>query len=156
MERICRLITLDDTKRLGAVLATALQSTDTITLQGDLGVGKTELARAIIQSLTQSTEVVPSPTFTLVQTYDTPKGVLWHFDLYRLKTPEEAYELGIDEALADGIALIEWPKKLGDRSYQNHLDVHLSLDSLTQERQCVLKGSGHWQEFLKTEEVLWR
>src|SRR5690242_11670525 len=101
------------TLALGARLAGAAVRGDVFALAGDLGAGKTTLARGFIRALTTPEEEVPSPTFTLVQTYDTPKGMVWHFDLYRLEDPEEAWELGIEEAFADGISLVEWPERLG-------------------------------------------
>lgn len=101
------------TLALGARLAGAAVRGDIFALAGDLGAGKTTLARGFIRALTTPEEEVPSPTFTLVQTYDTPKGMVWHFDLYRLEDPEEAWELGIEEAFADGISLVEWPERLG-------------------------------------------
>lgn len=86
---------------------------DIFTLQGPLGAGKSVFARAFIQHLAGSDIDVPSPTFTLAQTYDSDKGAIWHFDLYRLKEPEEIYEIGWEEAIADNIVLVEWPERLG-------------------------------------------
>jgi tRNA threonylcarbamoyladenosine biosynthesis protein TsaE len=101
------------TLALGARLARDAAPGDVFALAGSLGSGKTTLARGFIRALTRPDEEVPSPTFTLVQTYETPKGTIWHFDLYRLEDPEEAWELGIEEAFASGISLIEWPERLG-------------------------------------------
>lgn len=96
-----------------AEIAGRLKTGDIILLGGDLGAGKTSFARALIRTLTGKPDLnVPSPTFTLVQIYDTPIAPVWHFDLYRLKDPEEIYELGWDDALAGGLLLIEWPDKL--------------------------------------------
>jgi tRNA threonylcarbamoyladenosine biosynthesis protein TsaE len=86
---------------------------DVVALYGDLGVGKTTFTRYLIASLVGYEQEVPSPTFTLVQSYDTPKGPLWHYDLYRIKDPEEVYELGFEESLVEGISVIEWPERLG-------------------------------------------
>jgi tRNA threonylcarbamoyladenosine biosynthesis protein TsaE len=101
------------TLALGARLASSAQPGDVIALRGALGAGKTTLARGFVRALLGAATEVPSPTFTLVQTYETAKGLVWHFDLYRLEDPEEAWELGIEDAFADGISLIEWPERLG-------------------------------------------
>ncbi|WP_174804205.1 tRNA (adenosine(37)-N6)-threonylcarbamoyltransferase complex ATPase subunit type 1 TsaE [Martelella limonii] len=95
-------------------LAPHLQAGDCLLLDGDLGMGKSTFARALIRArLGDPALDVPSPTFTLVQVYDGDPP-LWHFDLYRLSDADELIELGIDEALADGISLIEWPGRGGD------------------------------------------
>lgn len=85
---------------------------DVFALYGTLGMGKSVLARGFIQSLTGAEEV-PSPTFTLVQSYEAPQFEIYHFDLYRLKSAEEIFELGMEEALYEGVCLIEWPDKMG-------------------------------------------
>ncbi len=88
------------TERLGAALAKRLRPRDVVALQGGLGVGKTTLARAILRAASGDPALtVPSPTFTLVEIYDTPVGVFWHFDLYRLEEPEQVFELGWEEGL---------------------------------------------------------
>jgi tRNA threonylcarbamoyladenosine biosynthesis protein TsaE len=115
------------TLALGARLAGEAGQGDVFALGGDLGTGKTTLARGFIRALTEPDEEVPSPTFTLVQTYDTEKGTIWHFDLYRLKDPEEAWELGIEEAFAEGISLIEWPERLGALLPARRRDVTLEI-----------------------------
>ena len=122
-------ITLPDeaaTAALGARLAGLAQPGDVIALQGDLGAGKTTLARALIRELAGPETDAPSPTFTLVQTYATPDLPVWHFDLYRLEDPGEARELGIEEAV-DGLCLIEWPDRLGRYLPRARLEVRLSF-----------------------------
>src|SRR5471030_3213873 len=96
------------TAALAAALARRARPGDVITLGGPLGAGKTRFARGFITALGVADEV-PSPTFTLVQTYETASGMVWHFDLYWLTGPDEVRELGLEEALIDGIVLIEWP-----------------------------------------------
>ncbi|MEZ5937181.1 MAG: tRNA (adenosine(37)-N6)-threonylcarbamoyltransferase complex ATPase subunit type 1 TsaE [Hyphomonadaceae bacterium] len=115
------------TAALGARLAAACRPGDLITLEGDLGAGKTTLARALIQTLAGAAIEVPSPTFTLVQTYPLPDLTVWHFDLYRLEDPGEVRELGFEEAV-DGLALVEWPDRLGARLPSARLEVRLSSD----------------------------
>ncbi len=124
------VLTLDlageaDTAALGQRLADIARPGDVIALYGDLGAGKTTLARALIRRLTGPETEVPSPTFTLVQTYPHPHLSIWHFDLYRLKEPGEARELGLEEAV-DGLALIEWPERLGRDLPIARLEVRLS------------------------------
>jgi len=134
---------LDDeaaTSRLGSALARTIQVGDTICLKGPLGAGKSTLARALIRSLTHPLEEVPSPTFTLVQTYDGPEFPISHFDLYRLERPEEALELGLDEALAGGAALIEWPERLGAHLPPSRLDVEIQIDGAARRARLTPHG----------------
>ena len=99
---------------LGARLAEVAQVGDVIALSGDLGAGKTTLARGLLRGLGVEGEV-PSPTFTIVQTYDPPETRLsvWHCDFYRLETADEAVELGLDEARETALVIAEWPERLG-------------------------------------------
>lgn len=101
-----------DTRALAAKVAGDARTGDCFALRGDLGAGKSVFARGFIQALIGDAEV-PSPTFTLVQLYETPAGPLYHFDLYRLDGPDDVWELGWEEALAAGICLVEWPDKAG-------------------------------------------
>jgi tRNA threonylcarbamoyladenosine biosynthesis protein TsaE len=119
------LPTQEATERLGAVLAKLLQPGDALLLTGELGAGKSTLARGLVRALTRPDEEVPSPTFTLVQAYDGPRFPVFHFDLYRLKGPEEVFELGFDEALDEGAAIVEWPQRLGARLPPDRLDIEL-------------------------------
>ena len=114
-----------ETTALGARLAPLAQRGAVFAVSGPLGAGKTTLARGLITALggSENDEIV-SPTFTLVQTYDTDAGTVWHFDLYRLKNPDEAVELGFEEALAD-ICVVEWPERLGQLLPANRIDVQL-------------------------------
>lgn len=104
----------DALEAAGAALAAVLRPGDVLALSGELGAGKTTLARGILRGLGLEGEA-PSPTFTLVQTYEPPETRLpvWHCDLYRLDDPEEAIELGLDDARDDAVLLIEWPERLG-------------------------------------------
>jgi tRNA threonylcarbamoyladenosine biosynthesis protein TsaE len=135
------------TRRLAERLARLARPGDVIALSGDLGAGKTTFARAFINALDRPTgptdgtpEEVPSPTFTLVQVYDRAPAQVWHFDLYRLQNPEEVIELGLEEALGEGILLIEWPERLGGYLPAARLDVHLAFDSRGG-RQATLKSN---------------
>ena len=101
------------TQRLGALLADGLSAGDVISLSGPLGAGKSALARAIIEAANPNEIDIPSPTFTLVQTYELADGTpLWHLDLYRIESPEDAMQLGLDDAFIDAVCLIEWPDRL--------------------------------------------
>ena len=121
------------TDRLGEDIAAALRPGDVVALEGDLGAGKTTLARAIIRAIAADPQLdVPSPTFTLVQSYDLRIPV-HHFDLYRLSGADELEELGLSEALADGAALVEWPERapgLADRA------IHVCLSERGEGREA--------------------
>lgn len=115
------------TDALAARLATVLQPGDTLLLSGSLGAGKTHLARALIRAyLGNPAEPVPSPTFTLVQSYEGDQSALWHADLYRLSDIAEIYELGLDEAFEEAICLIEWPDRLAPDWPEDAMLLHLS------------------------------
>jgi tRNA threonylcarbamoyladenosine biosynthesis protein TsaE len=131
------------TERLGAALAGRLKPRDVVALQGGLGVGKTTLARAILRAASGDPAlIVPSPTFTLVEIYDTPMGVFWHFDLYRLEEPEQVFELGWEEARADGVALVEWAERLGALLPPERLTVTLALEG--DGRRADLEGEARF------------
>jgi tRNA threonylcarbamoyladenosine biosynthesis protein TsaE len=131
------------TERLGASLASRLRPRDVVALQGGLGVGKTTLARAILRAAAGDPAlIVPSPTFTLVEIYDTPAGVFWHFDLYRLEEPEQVFELGWEEARADGMALVEWAERLGTLLPRERLTVTLAMEG--DGRRAELQGEARF------------
>jgi len=124
-----RLPTLDATCGFAAALAGCLQTGDFVGLSGDLGVGKTVIAREIIRVLSgRADEEVASPTFNLVLVYSYPQVSIWHFDLYRIGAPEETFELGLEDALAEGIALVEWPERLGTLLPDDRFDIALKHD----------------------------
>jgi tRNA threonylcarbamoyladenosine biosynthesis protein TsaE len=131
------------TARLGVAIARALKPGETVCLSGPLGAGKSILARALIRELTTPDEDVPSPTFTLVQFYDGADLKIAHFDLYRLTSAQEAYEIGLDEALEDGAAVIEWPERLEGALPADRLDVEISLDGAG--RRARLTPHGAWE-----------
>lgn len=131
------------TQALGRSLAARLRPGDALCLTGPLGAGKSTLARALIRALTTPDEEVPSPTFTLVQFYETAGFPLAHFDLYRLSDPDEAYEIGLDEALDGGVALIEWPQRLEGRLPATRLDIDIALDG--DARRAVITRHGDFE-----------
>lgn len=108
-----------ETTALAAKIAASAKGGDIFLLEGPLGAGKSVFARAFIRALCGEDTDVPSPTFTLVQTYETKDDPLYHFDLYRLEDPEEIYEIGWEDALSGGIVLVEWPQRLGPHLPQN-------------------------------------
>jgi tRNA threonylcarbamoyl adenosine modification protein YjeE len=135
--------------RLGEELAFIARRGDLLALSGELGAGKTTLARAIIRALAgDQNEEIPSPTFTLVQTYSSPRMPVAHFDLYRLGAPEEMEELGLDLALRNGIAIVEWPERAGKLLPDSRLDVRLDDDGAGASRRVTLTGHGEWAQRL--------
>ena len=137
------------TAALAQQLAPHFRVGDLIALSGDLGAGKTSFARALIRALSGlegSEREVPSPTFTLVQSYETPVGRVHHFDLYRIQSPDELTEIGWDEALADGIVLVEWPERAGTLLPAGRLDLALSFGAESTSRQATLTPGAGWTE----------
>jgi tRNA threonylcarbamoyladenosine biosynthesis protein TsaE len=135
------------TARLGAAIAGLLRTGEGVCLSGPLGAGKSTLARAMVRALTAPDEEVPSPTFTLAQFYEGPRLKVAHFDLYRLASPDEAYEIGLDEALDDGAAVIEWPERLQGRLPPDRLDVEIAIAG--EGRSARLTPRGAWEGRLK-------
>lgn len=115
------------TRLLGAQLAKSVSIGDVIALTGDLGAGKTTLARGFIQALTGADDV-PSPTYTLVQTYEAEVFEIWHCDLYRLNRPDDVLELGLLEAFDEAVCLIEWPDKAGGYLPKNCKSIHIEFE----------------------------
>ena len=133
------------TAALAARIAALVAPGDIIALKGDLGAGKTSFARAFIRARGDVHEEVPSPTFTLVQIYQADAFEIWHFDLYRLDGAEEAWELGIEEAFASGVSLIEWPDRLASLLPQRRLEITLDFGDLPNARRASLAGDAAWQ-----------
>ena len=135
------------TTRLGAKVARLLRPGDAVCLTGPLGAGKSTLARGLIRAMTRPDEDVPSPTFTLVQFYDTPGFSLAHFDLYRLARPEEVDEIGLDEALDQGAVVIEWPERLEGRLPADRLDIEIAMagEGAEEHRVARLNPHGAWE-----------
>lgn len=109
-----KMTSLCDTQALAEEISSILQAGDTLALEGDLGAGKSAFARALIRAYrSDPTTEVPSPTFTIVQSYEAHgKPDIWHADLYRLSDPEELYELGLEEVRDDCVVVVEWPDRL--------------------------------------------
>lgn len=122
------LKTEDDTSRFAASMAKIVASGDVLLLEGEIGAGKSAFARGLIRALAGAEIEVPSPTFTLVQTYDLVPAPVWHCDLYRLTHPDEAFELGLEEAFETAICLIEWPDRLGSDVPAGALKLHFTAE----------------------------
>ncbi len=131
---------------LGAAIAHRLRAGEAVCLSGPLGAGKSTLARGLVRALTTPGEEVPSPTFTLVQPYQGRDFTIAHFDLYRLRRPQEIDELGLDEALETGCAIIEWPERLEGALPVDRLEVALEIATADAAggRVARLAGHGSW------------
>lgn len=139
-----------------AALSPYAKRGDVVALRGPLGAGKTVFARGFIMARARAAGMadeeigeVPSPTFTLVQTYDLPDTPIWHFDLFRLERPEDALELGIEDAFAMAISLIEWPERLGALLPSNRLDLEIAFNGDGDARQLRLCGGEGWMSRLR-------
>jgi tRNA threonylcarbamoyl adenosine modification protein YjeE len=139
------------TAAFGRHVAKGLEAGDAVALEGDLGAGKTTLARAILRAL-GVTEDVPSPTFTLVQTYETPRLTVRHYDLYRIEKASEIDELGLDDALAEGAALIEWPERGEGRLPSDMLNITLAASG-PDARIATIHGPAKWATYFKDAHV---
>lgn len=147
-------LTLGDlaaTARLGHLLAADLDAGDVVALDGPLGAGKSVLARAVITRLCPREIDIPSPTFTLVQTYEPTAGPsVMHFDLYRLESPDDALELGIEEAFIDSVCLIEWARRLGPYLPRTALNLSIGFEPDGDDRRHVtLAGGARWRPVLE-------
>lgn len=140
-----------EVEKLAAALVDYVGAGDLIALTGDLGAGKTTFARAFIRAcLADTMAEVPSPTFTLVQTYDTDDYTIYHTDLYRLREPDEVYDLGLDDDRNDSLLLVEWPDRMPDDWWVGALEVSLKRpagapDGEDEARIISLKGDDAWQ-----------
>ncbi|MCI2400030.1 tRNA (adenosine(37)-N6)-threonylcarbamoyltransferase complex ATPase subunit type 1 TsaE [Aliiroseovarius subalbicans] len=142
----------DATAAFARALAPTLQAGDVVLLSGAIGAGKTHFARSLIQARLTAAgrfEDVPSPTFTLVQTYDDGVGELWHADLYRLTHPDEVEELGLIDAFETAICLVEWPDRLGDLIPRTALTLELNATETPGERIIVATGPPPWEARVK-------
>lgn len=142
--RTLRRVDLPLLRTLAEQLASRLMTGDVVLLKGTLGAGKSEFARAIIQARMGDAIDVPSPTFTLVQTYETPGLQLAHADLYRIRDIGELAELGLDEAMEHGAVLVEWPERADGLWPGSRLEIDLSISGDGPERNVQITGFDDW------------
>ena len=135
-----------DTLKFGSNLAKIARCGDIFALSGDLGTGKTVVARGFIKQIIGNDTNVASPTFNLVNTYESNKGTIWHFDLYRLENSNEIEELGLDEAISEGICIIEWPEKATNEIPKNRLCIFLKEGEQTGVRSVQITSHGSWKD----------
>lgn len=157
---VVTLAGLDETERFAARCAAIARRGDVFALHGNLGAGKTAFARAFINAVAERNGAeaveVPSPTFTLVQVYAFSRDTVYHFDLYRIDDPDDVIELGLDDALAEGITLIEWPERLGELIPGDRLELDFDFPARERaaegtregaaetDRVCTVRGWGGW------------
>jgi tRNA threonylcarbamoyladenosine biosynthesis protein TsaE len=133
------------TEALAQALAPVLSRGDVLALWGEIGAGKSHFCRALITARLAAVgraEDIPSPTYTLVQTYDAGDLQIWHTDLYRLGGPDDVLELGLDEAFETALSLIEWPDRLGEDLPRDALHLHLDPGASAEDRRATLSSHG--------------
>jgi tRNA threonylcarbamoyladenosine biosynthesis protein TsaE len=136
------LRTSDETAAVGAALARVVRAGEVITLAGPLGVGKTSLARGLINALGHQSDV-PSPSFAIVQPYEELDPPIWHVDLFRIEDRAEIEELGLDAA-ADAVLLVEWPDRAGEAAWPDALALSLDFAS-NRDRILTAKVPPSWE-----------
>jgi len=144
----------DDTAKLARAMAEVLRPGDVVLLEGPIGAGKTHFARCLIRALQgpEPDDDIPSPTFTLIQTYDSPRGEIWHADLYRLTEVGEVFELGLADAFDTAICLVEWPDRLGRTRPPGALT--LRFDPLENDaRHIAFLGNADWSARLSLDHL---
>ena len=130
--------TLDEVKKVSNEIAAMLIKRNILLLYGDLGAGKTTLTKSIVESLGGDPKNVTSPTFNLVHIYDTKKFKIWHFDLYRIKSEKELFNIGIEDAMTDGVLIIEWGEIAENLFSKNYLKVHIEFTDDEYKRRMLL------------------
>jgi tRNA threonylcarbamoyl adenosine modification protein YjeE len=134
---------------LAGAIARLARIGDVIALSGDIGAGKTVFARGFVRALSAADEEVPSPTFTLLQTYDCQPGPVHHYDFYRLDSARDAYEIGIEESFAEAITLIEWPERIPVLRGGHWLDIEFSMEAREPEKRKMTVHAGPaWRDRL--------
>ena len=140
-QSLLKLSSPEETAAFARRVGLALGAGDVLLLEGEIGAGKTHFARSLIQSLLRAPEDIPSPTFTLVQTYDGSGFEIWHADLYRLTSPDEVIELGLIDAFEDSVCLVEWPDRLEDLAPQTALRLSFAMSPAKGQRTLRLSAN---------------
>ena len=141
---------LRDTERVAAKVASHVAAPAVLLLEGDIGAGKSAFARAFLRAIGVTDQDIPSPTFTLVQTYESSTGTLWHSDLYRLTDPDEVDELGLLDAFETSVCLVEWPDRLADACPQDALVFRLTPGTHDDARNITLTSTNtRWRSLFK-------
>lgn len=144
----------DTTSEFAERLSQVLKAGDVLLLEGPIGSGKTHFSRALIKARLNAAsapdEDVPSPTFTLIQTYEAGPVEIWHADLYRLSHPDEAEELGLFQAFETAIVLVEWPDRLGDLAPKHALLLQFDQGRKEDERTIAISGNAKWRDRLQS------
>ena len=148
------LANLEQTQIIASKLAKIVSPNDVITLSGNLGAGKTTFIQYFIKNLSTEEIEITSPTFNLLHIYKLLNLEIWHFDLYRLKTPDEVYELGIESAFVQGLSIIEWPEIIQDILPKDRLELNLSFSFKDDARILTMKGCGRWASILREQLLL--
>ncbi|MDV4144677.1 MULTISPECIES: tRNA (adenosine(37)-N6)-threonylcarbamoyltransferase complex ATPase subunit type 1 TsaE [Shimia] len=140
----------EETAALAKLISAQVKKGDVLLLEGEIGAGKTHFARSLILSLLDTPEDIPSPTFTLVQTYESLLGEIWHADLYRLTSPDEVIELGLIDAFEDAICLVEWPDRLAELAPESALTLSFSMTADLGQRALTISSSNtRWAPVIK-------
>ncbi len=147
---------LETLARLAGELAIFVRPGDVLTLRGALGAGKTTFARQLILPLMKdgNEEEIPSPTFSLMQSYDTARMRVFHYDFYRIGEASEVFELGLEDAITEGLVLIEWPEKAENIIPEDHLEISLEEGQTSHTRRVTLKGLGSWSKRLSRFQLI--
>ncbi|MCI5049097.1 MAG: tRNA (adenosine(37)-N6)-threonylcarbamoyltransferase complex ATPase subunit type 1 TsaE [Rickettsiales bacterium] len=153
-----RSFCLEDTLDFAVKTANLLKNGDCLTLQGDLGAGKTTFVQKLIETLSENPVGVTSPTFNLLQTYqvrlsDGTETTIWHYDLYRLEHEEEAWELAIDDALEGGITIIEWPELIMEKLPDDRISLIIEFGEQPEGREFLFQSNGPAQQRLEEAEL---
>ena len=148
MNKEIEIADINEMKSFANKIAKLIKPKDIICLRGNLGAGKTTFCQFLIKSILGKDIEVTSPTFNLLHVYDGKEFSIWHFDLYRLKSREEIYEIGIEEALIDGVTIIEWPEIIIDILPKKMLDLSISFLDTSSTRLININGSNQWIEKL--------